>query len=131
MPEFPVTPPLTLFSEDEKLFYDMVSDFAKEKIKPLVSEMDDEACIDPSIIPQLFELGLMGIEIPEKYGGSESTFFMSILAIEALSSVDPSVAVVVDVKNTLVNNAFLRWGNDDIQEKYFLQLIIPAFWPKK
>ena len=114
--------PLTLLSEDEQLFYDMVGSFAKEKIKPLVRTMDDEAHIDSSLIPQLFELGLMGIEIPEKYGGSETTFFMSILAIEALSSVDPSVAVIVDVQNTLVNNAFLRWGSEQLNERYFPQL---------
>ena len=122
MNEIPSIPPLTLFSEDEKLFYDMVGDFAKEKIKPLVREMDDESCIAPSIIPQLFELGLMGIEIPEKYGGSETNFFMSILAIEALSSVDPSIAVIVDVQNTLVNNAFLRWGTQELKDKYFSEL---------
>jgi alkylation response protein AidB-like acyl-CoA dehydrogenase len=122
MNEIPSIPPLTLFSEDEKLFYDMVCDFAEEKIKPLVREMDDESCINPSIIPQLFELGLMGIEIPEKYGGSETNFFMSILAIEALSSVDPSIAVIVDVQNTLVNNAFLRWGTQELKDKYFSEL---------
>ncbi len=122
MIEIPIAPPLTLFSEDEKLFYDMVCDFAKEKIKPIVRKMDDESCIDPSIIPQLFELGLMGIEIPEKHGGSETNFFMSILAIEALSSVDPSVAVLVDVQNTLVNNAFLQWGSEELKDKYFSQL---------
>lgn len=122
MTEFPISPPLTLLSEDEKLFYDMVGDFAKEKIKPLVRKMDDESRIDPSIISQLFELGLMGIEIPEIFGGAETTFFMSILAIEALSSVDPSIAVVVDVQNTLVNNAFLRWGSEDLNKKYFEQL---------
>jgi alkylation response protein AidB-like acyl-CoA dehydrogenase len=122
MSEMPVSPPLTQFSEDEKLFYDMVSDFAKNKIKPLVREMDDQSRIEPSIIPQLFELGLMGIEIPEKYGGAETSFFMSILAIEALSSIDPSVAVIVDVQNTLVNNAFLRWGSEGLKEKYFSQL---------
>jgi alkylation response protein AidB-like acyl-CoA dehydrogenase len=122
MIEIPIAPPLTLFSEDEKLFYGIVCDFAKEKIKPIVRKMDDESCIDPSIIPQLFEIGLMGIEIPEKHGGSETNFFMSILAIEALSSVDPSIAVVVDVQNTLVNNAFLQWGSEELKDKYFSQL---------
>jgi len=122
MSDFPISPPLTLLTEDEQLFYDMVGDFAREKIKPLVRKMDDESRIDPSIISQLFELGLMGIEIPEKFGGAETTFFMSILAIEALSSVDPSIAVVVDVQNTLVNNAFLRWGSEELNEKYFAQL---------
>jgi alkylation response protein AidB-like acyl-CoA dehydrogenase len=84
--------------------------------------MDDEALIDPSIIPQLFDMGLMSIEIPEKYGGAETPFFMSILAIEALSTVDPSVATLVDVQNTLVNNALLRWAGDHLKEKYFPQL---------
>jgi alkylation response protein AidB-like acyl-CoA dehydrogenase len=122
MTDMTVSPPLTLFSEDEKLFYDMVSDFAREKIKPLVRKMDDASTIEPSIIPQLFDLGLMGIEIPEKYGGAETTFFMSILSIEALSSIDPSVAVIVDVQNTLVNNAFLRWGSESLKSKYFPDL---------
>ena len=114
--------PLTLLSEDEKFFYDTIIDFANNKIKPLVREMDDASCVDPSIIPQLFELGLMSIEIPEKYGGSDTSFFMSIIAIEALSSVDPSIAVIVDVQNTLVNNAFLRWGSEELQAQYFPQL---------
>ncbi len=114
--------PLTILSEDEKFFYETVADFAESKIKPLVSKMDNEAQIDTSIIPQLFDMGLMSIEIPEKYGGAESSFFMSILAIEALSLVDPSVATVVDVQNTLVNNALLRWAGDHLKEKYFPQL---------
>lgn len=122
MNDLPIAPPLTVLSEDEQLFFDTVTDFAVEKIKPLVRKMDDESQIDPSLLPHLFELGLMGVEIPEKYGGAESSFFLSILAIEALSSVDPSVAVVVDVQNTLVNNAILSWGNEKIQEKYFPQL---------
>ncbi len=117
-----IVSPLTILSEDEKFFYETVCNFADEKIKPLVSKMDDEAQIDPSIIPQLFDMGLMSIEIPEKYGGAETTFFMSILAIEALSTVDPSVATVVDVQNTLVNNALLRWGGEHLKEKYFPQL---------
>lgn len=122
MSNSPVISPLTVFSEDEKLFYDTIRDFANEKVKPLVREMDDKSRIDPSIITQLFEMGLMSIEIPEKYGGTEASFFLSILAIEALSSVDPSVAVVVDVQNTLVNNAFLRWGSNGLIEKYLPQL---------
>jgi alkylation response protein AidB-like acyl-CoA dehydrogenase len=113
-----VSYPLTVLSEDEKFFYDTVYDFANKKIKPLVRKMDDESKFDPSVIPQLFEMGLMGIEIPEQHGGAETSFFISILAIEALSSIDPSVAVVVDVQNTLVNNAFLRWGSEKLKEKY-------------
>jgi alkylation response protein AidB-like acyl-CoA dehydrogenase len=110
--------PLTTLSEDEKFFFDTVQNFANEKIQPLVKKMDDDAELDQSIIPQLFEMGLMGIEIQEQYGGAETAFFMSILAVEALSSVDPSVAVVVDVQNTLVNNAFMRWGSEDLKQRY-------------
>jgi alkylation response protein AidB-like acyl-CoA dehydrogenase len=117
-----IVSPLTILSEDEKFFYETVCDFAEDKIKPLVKKMDDEARIDTSIIPQLFDMGIMSIEIPEKYGGVETSFFMSILAIEALSSVDPSVATLVDVQNTLVNNALLRWAGDHLKEKYFPQL---------
>ena len=84
--------------------------------------MDEEAKIDPSLPPQFFELGLMGIEVPEEYGGAETTFFMSILAIEALSRVDPAIVVMVDVQNTLVNNAFLNWGSDELKKKYLPQL---------
>jgi short-chain 2-methylacyl-CoA dehydrogenase len=110
--------PLTNLSEDEQFFYDTVRDFAKEKVQPLVREMDEEGAMNKNIIKQLFDMGLMGIEIPEKYGGAETSFFMSILAIEAISTIDPSVAVMVDVQNTLVNNAFLRWGSDTLKEKY-------------
>lgn len=121
MSEFKIAP-LTRLTEDEQFFYDTVRDFARNKVTPLVKKMDDDAKIDASIPKQLFEMGLMGIEIPEKYGGAETNFFMSILAVEALSTVDPSVAVMVDVQNTLVNNAFLRWGSETLQEKYLMQL---------
>ncbi|MEJ2054326.1 MAG: acyl-CoA dehydrogenase family protein, partial [Calditrichaceae bacterium] len=97
--------PLTSLSEDEQFFYDTIKDFAREKIYPLVREMDANAQIELSLIPQFFEMGLMGIDVPEKYGGAETSFFMSTLAIEALSTVDPSAATIVDVQNTLVNNA--------------------------
>jgi len=118
MPENSVILPLTKLTEDEQFFYDTVRQFAVENVKPLVKKMDDEAAIDPGIPKQLFDLGLMSIEIPEKYGGSESEFFMAILAVEAISTVDPSVAVMVDVQNTLVNNAILRWGSEALKEKY-------------
>jgi alkylation response protein AidB-like acyl-CoA dehydrogenase len=114
--------PLTHLSEDEQFFYDTVKDFAKEKVQPLVREMDETGSMNKDIIKQLFEMGLMGIEIPEKHGGAETSFFMSILAIEAMSTVDPSVGVMVDVQNTLVNNAFMRWGSDAIKDKYLPQL---------
>ncbi len=114
--------PLTVWNEDEQFFYDTVLDFAREKIKPLTAEMDETEQLNPSLPKQFFELGLMGIEVPEQYGGSETSFFMSILAIEALSTVDPSCAVVVDVQNTLVNNAFLNWGSEELKAKYLPQL---------
>jgi alkylation response protein AidB-like acyl-CoA dehydrogenase len=115
--------PLTSLSEDEQFFYDTIKDFAREKIYPLVREMDANAQIELSLIPQFFEMGLMGIDVPEKYGGAETSFFMSTLAIEALSTVDPSAATIVDVQNTLVNNAFCNWGSDALKEKYLPQLV--------
>lgn len=117
-----VRQPLTLLSEDEQLFKEMVRGFAEEKVKPFVMEMDREARIPRNLIDQLFALGVMGIEIPTLYGGAGSTFFMSILAIEELARVDPSVAVCVDVQNTLVNNAFLRWLTPAQQENFLPRL---------
>src|SRR5688500_18106762 len=114
--------PLTVFSEEEDLFRQTVASFAGERVRPLVAEMDREAKMSPDIIRECFELGLMGIEIPEQYGGSGGSFFMSILAVEELSRVDPSVGVVVDVQNTLVNNALLRWASSDQKKKYFPRL---------
>jgi alkylation response protein AidB-like acyl-CoA dehydrogenase len=114
--------PLTTLSEDEQFFFDTIKDFANEKIRPLVRQMDEKGEIDPSLIPQFFEMDLMGIDVPEKYGGAETSFFMSTLAIEALSTVDASAAAIVDVQNTLVNNAFTNWGDDAIKEKYLPQL---------
>lgn len=114
--------PLTTLSEEEQMFYDSVREFAEEQIKPYSREMDENAKMKESIIKNFFEMGLMGIEVPEEYGGAESNFFMAILAIEALSYVDPAAAIVVDVQNTLVNNALLRWGNEDLKKKYLPQL---------
>ncbi len=114
--------PLTQLQEEEVLFKQMVRDFAEERVKPLVSEMDREARIPRPLIEQLFELGVMGIEIPTSYGGSGGTFFMAILAIEELARVDASVSVCVDVQNTLVNNALLRWANP-IQKEHYLPLL--------
>ncbi|HVK67946.1 MAG TPA: acyl-CoA dehydrogenase [Polyangium sp.] len=115
-------PPLTHLSEEETLFRDQVLDFAKKRVAPLVSEMDEKGALDPSILPSLFELGLMGVEVPENYGGAGSSFFNAILAVEALAVVDPSVSVLVDVQNTLVANALLRWSNDGQKEKYLPRL---------
>jgi len=109
---------LTTFTEDEKFFYETVRDFAEGEIKPLREQMDLEGKLDPKILPLLFEMGLMGIEVPEDLGGAGSTFFMSIMGIEALSTVDPAVAAVMDVQNTLVNNALIRYGSEELNKKY-------------
>jgi len=110
--------PLTTLSDDERLLRDSVYEFADKEIRPRVREMDEHAKFDPAIIEKLFALGVMGIEIPDSYGGGGASFFHSVLAVEALSRVDPSVGVMVDVQNTLVINALLRWGNDDIKSRF-------------
>jgi alkylation response protein AidB-like acyl-CoA dehydrogenase len=115
-------PPLTIFSEDETLLRDSVREFAEAQVRPLVREMDEHARIPRELIDRLFELGVMGIEIPESYGGSGGTFFHAVLAVEELSRVDPSVGVLVDVQNTLVINALLRWGSDEIKRRYLPRL---------
>jgi butyryl-CoA dehydrogenase/short/branched chain acyl-CoA dehydrogenase len=114
--------PLTDLSEDELMFRDQVRQFAEERVKPLVHKMDEEALIPRSLIDECFALGIMGVEIPEKYQGSGATFFMSALVVEQLARIDASVAVLVDVQNTLVNNALLRWGNEDLRARYFPKL---------
>ena len=110
--------PLTTLAEDERLLRDSVYEFADREIRPLVREMDEQAKFSPTLIEQLFALGVMGIEIPESYGGGGASFFHSVLAVEALSRVDPSIGVMVDVQNTLVINALLRWGNDDVKTRF-------------
>ena len=114
--------PLMTLSEEEDLFRKTVREFAEEQIKPRVMDMDREAKIPREVIDQLFGLGVMGIEIPAEYGGAESSFFMSILAIEEFARVDPAVATCVDVQNTLVNNALVRWLNPDQKAKFFPRL---------
>ena len=110
--------PLTILAEDERLLRDSVYEFADKEIRPLVREMDEHAKFAPALIEKLFALGVMAIEIPDSYGGGGASFFHSVLAVEALSRVDPSVGVMVDVQNTLVINALLRWGNDDIKKRF-------------
>lgn len=110
--------PLTTLSDDEILFRDNIRQFADEKIRPLVKEMDEKGVFEQALIREFFQLGIMSIEIPEQYGGSGGKFFESILAVEELSRVDASAGVVVDVQNTLVNNALLRWGNDEQRKRY-------------
>jgi alkylation response protein AidB-like acyl-CoA dehydrogenase len=111
-------PALTRLSEDETIFRDSVYEFADKEVRPLAREMDEHAKMSPALIKKLFELGVMSVEIPESYGGAGGTFFHSVLAVEALSRVDPSVGVLADVQNTLVINALLRWGSDEIKRKY-------------
>lgn len=114
--------PLTLLSEDETLFLQEVEKFARTHIQPKVMEMDETEKFDAKLIEQMFEMGLMGIEIPAEYGGAEGSFFMSCLAVEALSKVDPSAGVLIDVQNTLMNNIFKKWANKSQQAKYFPRL---------
>ncbi len=115
-------PALTQLSADEQMLKDAAADFADSVIQPKVMEMDEAAKLDEDIIQQCFDLGLMGIEVPEKYSGSGGSFFMSILGIEQISRIDASVGVFMDVQNTLVNNAFLRWGSEEIKQQYLTQL---------
>jgi alkylation response protein AidB-like acyl-CoA dehydrogenase len=114
--------PLTVLSEDEQMFRDAVRQFAEDEVRPRVHEMDEHQRMDPALIPQFFEMGLMGIEVPEELGGAGASFFTAALVVEELSRVDASVGVFVDVQNTLVNNAFLRWGSEELKAKYLPQL---------
>jgi alkylation response protein AidB-like acyl-CoA dehydrogenase len=114
--------PLTQLSEEESLFRDQVLGFARERIAPLVPAMDRAATVDSSVIAGLFELGVMGIEVPEAYAGGGASFFSAILAIEALATVDASISVLVDVQNTLVENAIGRWGSEEQRQRYLPKL---------
>jgi alkylation response protein AidB-like acyl-CoA dehydrogenase len=115
-------PALTVLSEEETLFRDSVREFAEADVRPHVSAMDEAGQFRPELITKFFELGLMGIEVPEVYEGSGGSIFMAVLAIEELARIDASAAIYVDVQNTLVNNALLRWGNTDQHERYFPRL---------
>lgn len=113
--------PLTTLAEDEALFRESVLEFARQRVQPLVREMDEHAKVPRTLVDELFGLGVMGIEVPEVYGGSGASFFHAVLAVEALSRVDPAVGLLVDVQNTLVINALLRWGSDDLKAR-----VLPA-----
>lgn len=115
-------PPLTALSDEDRMFRDAVRRFARDEIRPYVREMDEAAVFRKDIIRQFFEMGLMGIEIPEEYGGQGGTFFQAILAVEELSAVDPSAGVIVDVQNTICNNALLRWASPEQKSKYLPKL---------
>src|ERR1700759_3417631 len=114
--------PLTLLAEDELLFRDSVREFANGQVRPLVREMDEHAKMPRDLVDRLFDLGVMAIEIPEAHGGAGASFFHSVLAVEALSRVDPSVGVLVDVQNTLVINARLPWAHADMHRRYLARL---------
>jgi alkylation response protein AidB-like acyl-CoA dehydrogenase len=114
-----IAPALTTLSEEEALFRDTVRDFAETEVRPHVFEMDEAAQFRPDLVQRFFEIGLMGIEVPEQYGGAGGSIFLATLAIEELARVDASAAIYVDVHNTLVNNAILRWANDEQKARLF------------
>jgi len=116
--QIPPPAPITTLTDDEVLFRDNIHQFADEKIRPLVKEMDEKGVFDKELLHEFFQLGLMGIEIPEQYNGGGGRFFEAILAVEEFSRVDASAGVIVDVQNTLVNNALLRWGNEEQKKRY-------------
>ena len=118
----PAAPPLTQLNEEERMFQATVRKFARERIAPHVRAMDEASLFRKELIHEFFELGLMAIDVPEEYGGQGGYFFQSILAIEELAKVDPSAAVIVDVQNTLFNNAILRWATEDQKRRYLPRL---------
>jgi alkylation response protein AidB-like acyl-CoA dehydrogenase len=115
-------PPLTLLSEDEEAFRDAVAGFAAEEVKPRVAPMERAGKIDPSLIAKYFEMGLMGIEVAEQYGGAGGSLFMVALAVEEVSKVDAAAAILIDVQNTLVNYPIARYGSDALKAKYLSRL---------
>jgi alkylation response protein AidB-like acyl-CoA dehydrogenase len=117
-----VHPPLTSLSDEETMFRDAVADFANQEVRPLVRAMERAGRIDPELIPKYFELGLMGIEVPEQYGGAAGSLMMVTLAVEAISRVDAAAAIVVDVQNTLVNYPIVRYGTDELKARYLPRL---------
>ena len=122
MAELTRTPPLTRLSEEEELFRDTVRDFAERDIRPRVAAMERASALDPALLARCFELGLMGIDIPETYGGAGGNLLLTVLAVEELSAVDASVAIFVDVQNTLVNTLLRKWASDDIKRRYMPRL---------
>jgi butyryl-CoA dehydrogenase/short/branched chain acyl-CoA dehydrogenase len=117
------TASLISFTEEESLFRQSVREFAEQEIRPLAAQMDEKGQFSQDLMKRFFELGLMGIEVPEEYGGQGGNFFMAILAVEELARADASAAVIVDVQNTLVNNAIMRWGNHDQKRRYLPRLV--------
>src|SRR5438105_8730091 len=128
MPEATLTAehptPLNALTDDEILFRDNIRQFADEKVRPLSKEMDEKGVFDQGLVQQFFQLGLMGIEVPEQYGGGAGSFFEAILAVEEISRIDPSAGVLVDVQNTLVNNALLRWATEEQKRRYLPRMAV-------
>jgi alkylation response protein AidB-like acyl-CoA dehydrogenase len=122
MPATSTSPPLTRLSSEEAMFRDAVRDFADREVRPRVAQMEKRSALDPELIRKFFELGLMGIEIPEAHGGAGGTLFMTVLAVEELSAVDASAAIFVDVQNTLVSALLLKWATDDMKQRYLPRL---------
>jgi len=122
MPEITTTPPLTKLSEEEELFRDTVRDFAEREVRPRVAAMERASTVDPALLAKCFELGLMGIDIPESHGGAGGSLLMTVLAVEELSAVDASVAIFVDVQNTLVNTLLRKWASGDVKRRYLPRL---------
>jgi alkylation response protein AidB-like acyl-CoA dehydrogenase len=122
MAEITTTPPLTKLSEEEELFRDTVRDFAEREVRPRVAAMERASSVDPALLAKCFELGLMGIDIPESHGGAGGSLLMTVLAVEELSAVDASVAIFVDVQNTLVNTLFRKWASDDVKRRFLPRL---------
>ena len=122
MPTSTTLPPLTVLSEEEQMFREAVRDFAEQEVRPRVTAMEKAAAIDPALVPKLFELGLMGIEVPDAHGGAGGGLFMTTIAVEELSAVDASAAIFVDVQNTLVIEPFLQWASADQKARYLPRL---------
>ena len=122
-PVAPLPQPLVSLTDDEVLFRDNIRQFADQSLRPKVREMDEKGIFEHELLEQFFHLGLMGIEIPEQYGGAGGKFFEAILAVEEISRVDPSAGVIVDVQNTLVNNALLRWTNEEQRRRYLPRMV--------
>ncbi len=117
-----MAPPLTKLSEEEELFRDTVRDFAERQVRPRVAAMERASTVDPALLAKCFELGLMGIDIPESHGGAGGNLLMTVLAVEELSAVDASIAIFVDVQNTLVNTLLRKWASDDVKRRYLPRL---------
>jgi alkylation response protein AidB-like acyl-CoA dehydrogenase len=117
-----VRPPLTVLAEEEALFRDAVAGFAEQEVRPRVQQMERDGKLDPDLIRQFFEMGLMGVEVPERYGGADGTLMMVTLAVEEISKIDPAAAILMDVQNTLVNYPIRTYGTDHIKSAYLPRL---------